>query len=192
MKTRFGQDSIKVFLGAAIISAIGLAAYAMMQAPPPLPGEDLLPVPGEELAEVPGVKLFPTDSELPARATFRVQFDKTIVEPEQVGQSGQMNPLVFEPPVKGEFVWDSTRSGAFTPASGFALDARFIVSLSEAVIKKTGLKFRRQYYTPPMQVEAKHLRSLNNDRPFSAAMAFNVAMDPARAEAFVKFLAENG
>ena len=192
MKTRFGQDSIKVFFGAGVISAIGLAAYAMMQAPPPLPGEDLIPVPGEELAEVPGVKLIPVDSELPARATFRVQFDKTVVEPEQVGQFGQMNPLVFEPTLKGEFIWDSTRSGLFTPAERFALGTRFAVSLSAAITRKTGLKFRRHYHTPPMQVEARRLVSLNSERPFSAAMAFNVAMDAANAETFVEFRAENG
>ncbi|MGY8650932.1 MAG: alpha-2-macroglobulin family protein, partial [Verrucomicrobiia bacterium] len=175
-----------------MISAIGLAAYAMMQAPPPLPDGDLIPMPGEELAEVPGVKLTPINSELPARATFRVQFEETIVEPEQVGQSGQINPLVFEPPMKGEFIWDSTRSGSFTPASGFDLDARFVVSLSAAITGKTGLKFRRHYHTPPMQVEARRLVSLNSERPFNAAMAFNVAMDAANAENFVEFRAENG
>ncbi|MBC8324631.1 MAG: hypothetical protein H8E27_03260 [Verrucomicrobia subdivision 3 bacterium] len=191
-KTRFGHGSVKVFLGAVIISAIGLAAYAMMQVPPPLPDGDLVPVSGEALVEVSGVKLTPINSELPARATFRVQFEEPIVEPEQVGESGQVNPLAFEPPMKGEFIWDSTRSGSFTPASGFELDARFVVSLSEAVIKKTGLKFRRQFHTPPMQVEAKHLRSLNGDRPFSAALAFNVAMDAGKAEAFVEFRSKNG
>ena len=30
-KARFGQDSIKVFLGAAVISAIGLAGFAMLE-----------------------------------------------------------------------------------------------------------------------------------------------------------------
>ena len=153
-KTRFGQDSIKVFLGAAVISAIGLGAYAVLQEPPALPDGDVVSVTAEEFEEVEGVKLIPTGPELPARTTFRVQFDDSIIKPEQVGQAGQMNPLVFEPPLKGEFIWDSTRSGAFTPDSGFALDARITVSLREVIAKQTGLQFRRQYHTPPMQVEA--------------------------------------
>ena len=123
-KTRFGQDSIKVFLGVAVISAIGLGAYAVLQEPPALPDGNVVSVISEEFEEVKGVKLIPADPELPARTTFRVQFDNSIIKPEQVDQAGQMNPLVFEPPLKGEFIWDSTRSGAFTPASGFALDAR--------------------------------------------------------------------
>ena len=192
MKTRFGQDSIKVFFGAAVISAIGLGAYAVLQEPPALTGDDLLPAPGEVGEKMEGVKLIPADSELPARATFRVQFDESIIKQEQVGQSGQMNPLVFEPPLKGEFIWDSTRSGAFTPARGLELGARFTVSLSAATARKTGLQFRRNYYTPPMQVEAHRLHSINSGRPFSAALAFNVAMDATAAESFVVFRAENG
>ncbi|MDG1832956.1 MAG: hypothetical protein P8J63_07005, partial [Verrucomicrobiota bacterium] len=191
-KTRFGQDSIKVFLGAAVISAIGLGAYAVLQEPPALPDGDVVSVSTEEFEEVDGVKLIPADPELPARTTFRVHFENSIIKPEQVGQAGQMTPLVFEPPLEGEFIWDSTRSGAFIPDSGFSLDMRITVSLSEVIAKQTGLQFRRQYHTPPMQVEAKRLESINRDRPFSAAMAFNVAMDAAKVETFVEFRAENG
>ena len=43
-----------------------------------------------------------------------------------------------------------------------------------------------------MQVEAKRLESINSDRPFSAAMAFNVAMDAAKVVNFFEFRAENG
>ena len=191
-KTRFGQDSIKVFLGAAVISAIGLGAYAVLQEPPALPDGDVVSVTAEEFEEVKGVKLIPADPELPARTTFRVHFDNSIIKPEQVDQAGQMNPLVFEPPLKGKFIWDSTRSGAFTPDSGFVLDARITVSLREVIAKQTGLQFRRQYHTPPMQVEAHRLNSLNSDRAFSAAMAFNVAMNAESAEDFVQFQAANG
>ena len=77
-KTRFGQNSIKVFLGAAVISAIGLGAYAVLQEPPPLPtvlpDGDVVSVIAEEFEQVEGVKLIPADPELPARTTFRVQF----------------------------------------------------------------------------------------------------------------------
>ena len=51
-KTRFGQDSIKVFLGAAVISAIGLGAYAVLQEPPALPDGDVVSVSTEDRKSV--------------------------------------------------------------------------------------------------------------------------------------------
>ena len=117
-KTRFGPDSIKVFLGEAVISAIGLGAYAVLQEPPALPDGDVVSVIAEEFEKVEGVKLIPTDPELSARTTFRVHFDNSIIKPEQVGQVGQMNPLVFEPPLKGEFIWTAPVLAHSRPTAG--------------------------------------------------------------------------
>ena len=186
-KARFGQDSIKVFLGAAVISAIGLAGFAMLE--PSERGEA-----PKQPQMFKGVKLSPWigESELGPRTTFRVVFDKVVASADGVGKSAQLNPLVFEPELDGEFIWDSTRSGIFTPASGIPLDTKYTVTLQPDFAKAHDVLLHINYHTPPMRVQDSQLVSLRRDQSFFAGIAFNVAMDPSRVAPFVEFRAADG
>ena len=182
VNSRFWNGPVKVMLGAIAVSVIGWMGFASLN-----DGADRSSSPENQNVQN-GVELLPAEAELSTRTTFRVRFDKPIVEADSVGVAGEECPLVFDPPLKGKFVWDSTRSGNFTPTDSFPLDVNYTITLQPKLTKENGLELRRRIHTPSMRLEKNPLRlSLPSERQFITTLTFNVAMDPTKAKPYVEF-----
>ena len=183
LKTRLWNGSVKAGLGAIAVSVIGWMGYAMLW------DEPVLPV---QLEVEKRVTLLPAKSELTPKATFRVRFEKPMVAAEVVGAEDADNPLVFNPPLKGTFIWDSTRSGNFVPADAFPVDVKYTVTVQPELAKANGLKLWRKFQTPSMRLESGASFHLPSERLFSDILRFNVEVDPKKAEAFIEFRSDDG
>ena len=49
--------------------------------------------------------------------------------PDQLGKPAPVSPLVFTPPMEGQFVWLSSRSGTFAPKGVLPLGTKYQISL---------------------------------------------------------------
>ena len=187
MNSRFWNGPVKVVIGVIAVSVIVWMGFASLREEAYGPGSP-------EIQNVEnGVELLPVGAELFPHTTFRIRFDKPMVEAGNVGLIEKESPLVFDPPLKGKFVWESTRSGNFTPAVSFPLGTKYTITLRQDLAKGNGLKLRRQFHTPPMRLEDAPSRlSLPSEKQFATELKFNVAMDPANARSFVEFHSANG
>ncbi len=89
---------------------------------------------------------------------FEVVFDDPVARSEVLGTPTD-SPLQVEPPLAGDFVWRSRRSGMFTPTEPMKLGTRYTFSLkrdlkdaSGAVVHAT---LRRSFRTPPLLVSVR-------------------------------------
>ncbi len=184
---RLLNGPVKVMLGAIAVSVIGWIGYASLHLKPSNSSSS------ESQDVESGVVLLPVGAELSPRTIFRVRFDMPMVETGNVGLGGLECPLIFSPPLKGKFVWDSTRSGHFTPADIFPLDTEYTITLRQDLAKGNGLELRRHFLTLPMRLEdAPSQLSLPSERQFVTELKFNVPMDPANAKSFVEFVSADG
>jgi hypothetical protein len=183
MKSRFWNGSVKAGLGAVAVSVIGWMGYAMLW------DEPVQPV---QLDVEKNITLLPAKAELSPHTTFRVRFKKPMVEAGIIGTEGADNPLLFDPPLNGKFIWDSTRSGNFIPAGAFPLDIKYTVTLRPGLASANDLELRRHFHTPTMRLAGRTEFSLPTERRFSETLIFNVAMDPKQARRFIVFQSDDG
>ena len=180
----FWNGTVKVGLAAIAVTVLGWMGHATLW-------DDPLQFVEPEVEE--RITLFPVEGELAPDTTFRVRFDEPMVTADEVGAEGAKNPLVFEPPLRGKFVWDSTRSGRFFPAQDFPLNKKFSVRLRTDLVAKHDLRLHRQFHTPAMGLVRQPARlGLPADRGFYTILQFNVPVNPIEAAAFVQFRSVNG
>jgi hypothetical protein len=104
----------------------------------------------------PAAQLLLPSRHLQPTSTFEVRFAAEMVPADQIGKTTE-SPLVFEPALKGQFVWLSTRSGSFAPASPFPLGTKVKISLrrglKDATGKEIAAKLNETAETPPMRMK---------------------------------------
>ena len=62
-------------------------------------------------AEERAVQLLLPSRQLEPMSTFELRFANEMVGADQLGKPASVSPLVFAPPMEGQFVWLSARSG---------------------------------------------------------------------------------
>jgi len=76
---------------------------------------------------------------------------------DQIGAANAPSPLLFDPPLKGQFVWLSTRSGSFAPAEVLPLGLTYRISLQKELKDAAGHEVKAELKetpsTPPMLIK---------------------------------------
>src|SRR5262245_61765321 len=80
-------------------------------------------------AEERGVQLLLPSRQLEPTSTFELRFPTDMVAADMVGKAATVSPIVFTPPLDGQFTWLSSRSGTFTPKSILPLGTKYRISL---------------------------------------------------------------
>src|SRR5436309_8327274 len=76
-----------------------------------------------------GVQLILNTEGLEPTTAFELRFDQIVAAPQEVGQRATNSPLIISPPIAGNFVWLSQRSGLFTPSEPAGLGETYRFSL---------------------------------------------------------------
>src|SRR3954470_1968834 len=80
------------------------------------------------------VQLLLPSRQLDPTSTFELRFASEMVPADQVGKAAAASPLVFTPPIDGQFIWLSTRSGTFAAKGTLPLGTKYQITL------RSGLK----------------------------------------------------
>src|SRR2546421_7783962 len=109
------------------------------------------------VAEERAVQLLLPSRRLEATSTFELRFATEMVPADQVGKAEKISPLVFSPPMEGQFVWLSTRSGTFAPKGILPLGTKYQISLRAGLKDAAGHEvksnLRETVETPPLRVK---------------------------------------
>jgi uncharacterized protein YfaS (alpha-2-macroglobulin family) len=101
-----------------------------------------------------GVELIPGPTTPEPGMTIQVRFPESMVNADAIGLPAAHPPIRIEPPLRGTFVWRSSRSGTFTPDEPLQMDRRYIISLVDGLAKADGTpakaKLRYTLLTPPL------------------------------------------
>jgi hypothetical protein len=104
-----------------------------------------------------GAQLILSTGQVQPGTTFEVRFDRPVARGASIGLETAEPPLVFQPALKGRFVWTSSRSGVFSPTEPLALDTEYTVRLRPGLREADGRKceavLRRKLRTPAFGVE---------------------------------------
>ena len=104
-----------------------------------------------------GVRLSLTTAELQPDSNFEITFDEPMVGFEQVGQTNLAPILRIEPPLPGQFVWRSRRSGLFTPSEPTTPGATYQFGLAAGLTnlagKPTSARLQRRIESVQLQVD---------------------------------------
>ena len=104
-----------------------------------------------------GAQLILSTGQVQPGTTFEVRFDRPVARGASIGLETAEPPLVFQPALKGRFVWTSSRSGVFSPTEPLALDTEYRVRLRPGLREADGRKceavLRRKLRTPAFGVE---------------------------------------
>ena len=143
-----------------------------------------------------GARLMLAHDELGPTSTFEVRFDDEVVAGDSVGLPATESPLIFEPPLTGQFVWLSRRSGVFTPSEPFKLDQTYRVRLRHELKNADGrplvARIDRAFTTPALTVVGRLQGSWEGGDTFgSVALTFNAAVLAEKAERFLEFRDKN-
>lgn len=146
-----------------------------------------------------GVQLFPNTTVIEPTATFELRFEADMVAPDQLGRAATASPLVFTPPLPGEFVWLSRRSGVYTPTNAPTLGTlyrlRLAPGLREADGQPSQAAFERWLRTPGLEVMShapQTVSSTNASAVPRLCLDFNAAVRPVDAAAHAFFVNANG
>src|SRR4051812_41114839 len=103
-----------------------------------------------------GVRLIFDEANLAPGSSFELRFDQEVAGLEEVGKKVRVSPLIISPPIEGEFVWLSQRSGLFTPWQPLGLGANYLFTLRAGLNSREGTpltaKLHRRIRTPDFQV----------------------------------------
>ncbi|MSS99973.1 MAG: hypothetical protein EXS29_01505 [Pedosphaera sp.] len=142
-----------------------------------------------------GTRLMLAHDELGPTSTFEVRFDEEMVAGDFVGLPATESPLIFEPSLKGRFIWLSRRSGVFTPSEPFKLDHTYRVRLRRDL--KNGedhplaARLERAFTTPALTVAGRLQRHWEDGEdkgaPGRVMLTFNAAVLADKAGRFLEF-----
>lgn len=146
------------------------------------------------------VQLLLPSRELEPTSTFELRFANEIVPANMVGKVATVSPLVFTPPVQGQFVWLSTRSGTFTPKGALPLGTKYQIALRPGLKDLAGhLIFpngKETAATPPMRVKGVTplTYTMEEDAPTLPRylVLFNANVNAAACARFIRFTNGSG
>jgi uncharacterized protein YfaS (alpha-2-macroglobulin family) len=131
------------------------------------------------------VQLVLSSDTLAPSTTFELRFDDAVAAPESVSQPAEPGPLIIQPPLKGQFVWLSQRSGVFTPAEPTALGMEYRLTLrrglKDAGGKPLAARLRRTLRTPSFGFETGWIGLNCSNAPATLEIKLNFNAD-VRAE----------
>lgn len=145
-----------------------------------------------------GVELIPGSTAPEPGMTFQIRFPESMVKADVIGSPSAHPPIRIEPPVRGTFVWRSTRSGAFTPEEPFQMDRRYVISLADGLAKADGTPakatLRYTLLTPPLTLSGSLPRngSTNASSFPEFKLLFNSDLAPRDLSRFFEFRDESG
>jgi uncharacterized protein YfaS (alpha-2-macroglobulin family) len=142
------------------------------------------------------VQLLIPSHQLDATSTFELRFANEMVPADQIGKPAGMSPLVFAPPIDGQFIWLSTRSGTFAPKGILPLGTRYQLTLRSGVKDAAGREvkssLRETVETPPLRVKGVWAPGGSDSEDASATprhlILFNANVDPAACAKFFRFV----
>ena len=109
------------------------------------------------VAQERAVELLLPSRQLEPRSTFELRFANEMVPADQAGKAAAVSPLVFAPPIEGQFVWLSSRSGTFAPKGVLPLGTKYQISLraglKDAAGRAVTATLKETAETPPMRVK---------------------------------------
>lgn len=138
-----------------------------------------------------GVQFILNTPALEPATTFELRFDQPVAAAEEVGQRATNSPLVITPPISGNFVWLSRRSGLFTPIEPAELGQAYHFSLRAGWrAGESSARLARTLRTPPMTVIAAgawETGSSNAPSEPEIKLQFNVDVSASDARTFLDF-----
>ena len=144
------------------------------------------------VAQERAVQLLLPSRQLEPTSTFELRFANEMVPADQLGKVVAASPLVFAPPIEGQFIWLSSRSGTFAPKGVLPLGTKYQISLRPGLKDAAGraltATLKETAETPPMRV--KGVNSLvGSDEDDAPAMPRLLVLFNAnvKAEACAKF-----
>jgi len=145
------------------------------------------------VAEERAVQLLLPSRRLEATSTFELRFATEMVPAHQVGKPAPVSPLVFAPPMEGQFVWLSTRSGTFAPKAILPLGTKYQISLraglKDAAGRAVTASIKETAETPPMRVKGVSPLGGADPEDAPAVPRFLILFNAnVKAEACVKFI----
>jgi uncharacterized protein YfaS (alpha-2-macroglobulin family) len=152
------------------------------------------------VAEERAVQLLLPSRQLEPMSTFELRFANEMVAADQLGKPASVSPLVFAPPVEGQFVWLSARSGTFAPKRVLPLGAKYQISLrpglKDAAGRAVTATLKETAETPPMRV--KGISTLTSGQADDAPamprylILFNTNVKAAACAKFFRFTNASG
>jgi uncharacterized protein YfaS (alpha-2-macroglobulin family) len=125
--------------------------------------------------------------------TFELRFDAAMVKGNRVGLPTTNSPLVIEPPLAGNFTWQSSRSGILTPTEPLRLDSCYVLSLRPGLYCADGTPSQATLHwtvqTPPFGVTAAWPKTAETNAHSTPKIkfAFNADVNPADAARYICF-----
>ena len=148
-------------------------------------------VPGADVAQ--GAQLLLSTTELQANTTFELRFDEAVAASEELDHPGVRVPVEVAPPLRGEWVWLSRRSGVFTSTEPMELGTRYTIQLRPGLSTSAGApvnaRLRRGFVTPAFTAALVNLpaeRGTISARP-GTQLRFNALVLPAEVAALAEF-----
>ncbi len=146
-----------------------------------------------------GVQLRLSTEEIEPTTTFELRFDEPVAAASDAGLPARESPLAIEPPLSGQFVWLSSRSGAFTPTEPPRLDQEYQFRLRRGLRGAGGepvsARLDQRRRTPPFGITAHSPRRFDtNDLPArpQVQLEFNADLSASAARPFIFFLSDQG
>ena len=166
----------------------------------PLLASDFLALATALMAADAPVQLLLPSQRLEPTSTFDVRFATEMVPRDQIGAANAPSPLLFDPPLKGQFVWLSTRSGSFAPAEVLSLGLTYRISLQKELKDAAGHEVKAELKetasTPSMLIKGIEQIVYFNNEDASAVpeykLLFNTNVRPEDAAKFLKFVNADG
>src|SRR3954466_6570353 len=85
-----------------------------------------------------GIQLLLPSRRLDPTSTFELRFATEMIPADQIGKAPPVSPLVFSPPIDGQFIWLSTRSGTFAPKGILPLGTKYQISIRAGLKDSAG------------------------------------------------------
>jgi len=151
-------------------------------------------------AEERSVQLLLPSRQLEPSSTFELRFASEMVPPDQLGKPAPVSPLVFSPPMEGQFVWLSSRSGTFAPKGLLPLGTKYQISLPAGLKDAAGrpmtATLKETAETPPMRVKGVSALSSGSEDDARALprylILFNANVKAVACAKFFRFTNASG
>jgi uncharacterized protein YfaS (alpha-2-macroglobulin family) len=148
------------------------------------------------LAEDRAVQLLLPSRRLDPTSTFELRFASEMVPADQIGKAAPVSPLVLTPPVEGQFIWLSSRSGTFAPKGILPLGTKYQISLRPGLKDTAGRQIksalRETVETPPFRVKGFSATAGSDSENAPAVprflILFNANVDAAACARFVRYV----
>jgi uncharacterized protein YfaS (alpha-2-macroglobulin family) len=146
------------------------------------------------------VQLLLPSRQLEPTSTFELRFASEMVPADQIGKAAPASPLVFTPPIDGQFIWLSTRSGTFAAKGTLPLGTKYQITLRSGLKDVAGhdvkANLREIVETAPLRVKGSTALGASDPENASATprflLLFNAQVDPAACAKFIHFVNATG